>query len=1108
MVALAASPSVGSVFAGWSGACTGTGACMVTMDAAKSVTATFTLNTYTLAVTLAGNGSGSVTSSPSGISCGADCTEVYGHGTAVTLTPTAMLGTTFAGWSGACTGTGACTVTMDAAKAVTATFTLNTFALNVTRAGNGTGTVTSTPAGISCGADCTEVYNFGQMVTLTQSATTGSTFTGWSGACTGTGACTVTMDAAKSVTATFTLDTLVLTVATAGNGSGSVASTPTGISCGADCTEPYNFGTVVTLTPSASPTSNFTGWSGACTGTGACMVTMDAAKSVTATFTLKTYALTVALAGTGSGSVASTPAGISCGIDCMELYNHGTSVTLAPSAATGSTFAGWSGACTGTGPCTVSMVQAQNVTATFTLNTYTLSVTKLGTGAGTVTSTPAGITCGADCSEVYSHGSVISLAQSATTGSTFAGWGGACTGTGTCTVTMNQVQNVTATFTLNTYNLHTTVVGSGTITSTPAGIACGADCDEIYNHGSVITLAQSATTGYTFTGWTGACTGTGACTVTMDAAKSVTATFTLNTYNLHTTVVGSGTITSTPMGITCGADCDEVYGHGSVITLAQTATLGYTFTGWTGACTGTGACTVTMDAAKSVTATFTLNTYNLHVDVFGNGTVSSTPTGISCGADCDEIYGHGSVITLVQNTATGYTFTGWMGACTGTGACTVTMNAAKSVSATFTLNTYLLVVTKNGTGSGTVSSVPAGIACGADCMEAYNHGSTITLTAAADAGSVFTGWSGGGCTGTGPCTVAMTAAQSVTATFDIAVYTLTVVNTSVAGGQGTVTDNLGGISCGANCTENLNAGTTVTLTATPGPGSNFVGWVGGVGCTDLSLTCKVDMSSSQTVRASFSAPNVMFVTAGTYRGTFANGTSAGANAFADAECQSLASQAGLVGNGPEQEPEFRAWLSSVNAAGQQFDARDRAPGSAGWIRAGDWKPVRELDREDIASDKIWYPPRLTQNGTISARPRRLGPVPTRTASTPARRATGRASRSPPAPPPDLHDRPAERECFAAHAVPRSQLRCEPPPDLHGHRSQRARRRRRRAAASRSPPRARGCRIGTGITSADTRCQQEATTGQSARLVPRFARAGRRHRDEPVRADRPPVGARR
>ncbi len=78
-----------------------------------------------------------------------------------------------------------------------------TYLLTVTKAGTGTGTVTGT--GINCGSDCTESYASGTNVPLTATPASGSTFAGWSGACSGTGACTVTMSAVKSVTATFNL---------------------------------------------------------------------------------------------------------------------------------------------------------------------------------------------------------------------------------------------------------------------------------------------------------------------------------------------------------------------------------------------------------------------------------------------------------------------------------------------------------------------------------------------------------------------------------------------------------------------------------------------------------------------------------------------------------------------------------------------------------------------------------------------------------------------------------------------------------------------------------------------------------------------------------------
>jgi len=164
---------------------------------------------YLLSVNVVGSGSGSVSSDPAGISCatgGGDCEEPYGYGTVITLTASADTGSTFTGWSGACTNaSGECVDTMTAAQFVTATFALDQHLLTVATDGNGSGTVTGTE--ISCPGDCDQTFDYGTVVTLTASADTGSTFTGWSGACTNTtGDCMVTMDAAKSVTATFTQD--------------------------------------------------------------------------------------------------------------------------------------------------------------------------------------------------------------------------------------------------------------------------------------------------------------------------------------------------------------------------------------------------------------------------------------------------------------------------------------------------------------------------------------------------------------------------------------------------------------------------------------------------------------------------------------------------------------------------------------------------------------------------------------------------------------------------------------------------------------------------------------------------------------------------------------
>jgi protein MpaA len=97
------------------------------------------------------------------------------------------------------------------------------------------------------------------------------------------------------------------------------------------------------------------------------------------------------------------------------------------------------------------------------------------------------------------------------------------------------------------------------------------------------------------------------------------------------------------------------------------------------------------------------------------------------------------------------------------------MNAAESVTATFDVvppNNYPLSVSKEGSGSGTVTSSPAGTDCGSTCSAVYPNGTEVILGATATSGSIFAGWSGSGCSGTGSCEVTMSAAELVTATFD------------------------------------------------------------------------------------------------------------------------------------------------------------------------------------------------------------------------------------------------------------------------------------------------------------------------------------------------------
>jgi len=167
-----------------------------------------------------------------------------------------------------------------------------------------------------------------------------------------------------------------------------------------------------------------------------------------------------------------------------------------------------------------------------------------------------------------------------------------------------------------------------------------------------------------------------------------------------------------------------------------------------------------------------------------------------------------------------------------------------------TQTTYTLTVSKAGTGSGTVTGT--GINCGSDCSETVADGTSITLTTTPSAGSTFTGWSGGGCSGTGSCAVTLDANKTVTATFNTTtspptgclstaaspncVHTTTVRKGNTATlywwttdttGCSTLTGNpsgsisTGGNSSGSGATSAVNQKTIYTLTCQGDDGSTF-----------------------------------------------------------------------------------------------------------------------------------------------------------------------------------------------------------------------------------------------------------------------------------------------
>lgn len=874
VVTLTADPDAHSEFDGFTGCPTVEDTCTLTLDADVTVSAAFTAVTRTVTVTKQGTGSGTVVSSTVGVDCGDTCAASFEFGSTVLLGALPDEGSTFVGWSGDCTGSDPltpCSLTMSAHRNVTATFAdLPDHDLSVTVAGNGSGSVTSEPTGISCPGDCSQAFEQGSSVTLTAAPSgEGFEFAGWSGDCAGTDlTCEVTISEARAVTATFDdVPTHAVLVTKAGAGSGTVTSSPSGIDCGAVCHRGFFEGTSVTLTATPDQHMAFLGWTGAgCSGTGTCTLSMTQGHEVQATFMPVQHDLAVTKAGTGAGTVTGTVNGVNCGsATCTVPVNHGQDVTLLAAAAGGSAFTGWSGACVGTGNCTVSMTEARSVTATFAAQP-TLSVTTSGAGSGSVTSSPAGVDCGSTCSAPFDLGTVVTLTATPASGSSFTGWGGACSGTGECTVTMSQARSVSAGFGVLTHLLTVTKVGDGVGDVTGTGIFCPSDCTQTFVHGSVVDLYANVDTGSTFAGWSGdGCSGTvNPCQVTMDQARSVTATITRNPVTLTVTKAGSAPGTVTGPGISCPGDCTETYAFGTQVELTAAPAQGSYLQSWSGAgCSGSGStCTVTMNAAKALSATFLLESRGLTVTRAGTGTGTVTSTnivGISCGADCSQDYEYGQLVTLNAQTGASSEFTGWSGdGCSGSSTtCSVTMDQARTVTATFTSTLRPLTVTRTGAaaGTGSVTSEPAGIDCGSTCTASYAHGTTVTLSASAGgAPAHFGGWSGAGCesAGIGDCTVTMDQARSVEAEFYYQDMVLAISLPDGITGTSVVSDQVG--TCTAEeffCLRTgLTYGEEVVLRQNPGPGTHFVNWAG---CDEITAQnhCRLTMTHDSGVEAYF-----------------------------------------------------------------------------------------------------------------------------------------------------------------------------------------------------------------------------------------------------------------
>jgi len=214
------------------------------------------------------------------------------------------------------------------------------------------------------------------------------------------------------------------------------------------------------------------------------------------------------------------------------------------------------------------------------------------------------------------------------------------------------------------YTLTISVVGSGVVTPSVGS--------HTYSYGDVVTLTAAPDAGWSFAGWSGDLSGSAnPATITMEANKAVTATFTQIPYALTVSTIGSGSVSKDPD--------QAIYHYGDVVTLTAAPAVGWSFAGWSGDLSGSAnPATITMEANKAITATFTQIPYALTVSTIGSGSVSKDPD--------QAIYHYGDVVTLTAAPDVGWSFAGWSGDLSGSAnPAAITIDVNKTVTATFSL---------------------------------------------------------------------------------------------------------------------------------------------------------------------------------------------------------------------------------------------------------------------------------------------------------------------------------------------------------------------------------------------------------------------------------------
>jgi uncharacterized repeat protein (TIGR02543 family) len=719
-VELTASPATGYHFTGWSGSLTGTtNPATVTMDGNKTITADFAIDTFTLTASAGVNG----TITPSGVT-----TVNYGGSQVYAIMPATGYHVADVKVDGISVGTvTSYTISnVTANHTIDATFAIDTFTLTASAGANGS----ISPSGLT-----TVNYGGSQVFTMTPATNYHVADVLVDGSSVGvvTSYSFTNVTANHSISVTFAIDAYTITASAGANGS----ITPSG-AVGVSHAGSQSF----TMTPATGYHVADVLVDGVSVGavTGYSFTNVTANHTISVTFTINTYTLDVTAS---NGTVTKAPN--------QATYNHGATVELTATPATGYHFTGWSGSLTGTtNPATVTMDGNKTITATFAINAYTIAASAGVNG----TITPSG-----DVAVNYGGSQAFTIAPATGYHIVDVVVDGISAGPISSYLFTNVVVNhtIVAAFAINGYTIAASAGANGTIT--PSG-------DVPVNYGGSQAFTITPGTGYHVAdvlvdgASVGAVTSHTISNVT--ANHTIAASFAINTYTLDVTA-SNGTVTKTPNQAT--------YNHGTTVELTATPATGYHFTGWSGSLTGTtNPATVTMDDNKTIVAAFAINGYTIAASAGANGTI--TPSG-----DVPVSYGGSQAFTMTP--ATGYHVADVLvdgvsvGAVTSHTISNVTAN--HTIVASFAINTYTLTASAGANGTITPSgNVPVN----------YGGSQAFTITPAANyhvTDVLVDGVSVGAVTTYSFTNV--TVNHSISATFQINAYSIT----ASAGANGTIT---------------------------------------------------------------------------------------------------------------------------------------------------------------------------------------------------------------------------------------------------------------------------------------------------------------------------------